>query len=84
MRGLKENVIIGKLIPAGTGSDTYQSIEPMLPGASVPTAAGLFGDVEVESADDALPQDPAEWLASLGASPCPDAPREDPTTRDTE
>ena len=39
MRGLKENVIIGKLIPAGTGSDTYQAIEPMLPGASVPTAA---------------------------------------------
>ncbi len=66
MRGLKENVIIGKLIPAGTGSDMYQSIEPMLPGASVPTAASLFGDVEVESADDSLPQDPAEWLASLG------------------
>ena len=76
MRGLKENVIIGKLIPAGTGSDTYQSIEPMLPGASVPTAAGLFGDVEIESSDDALPQDPAEWLASLGASPS-DAPASD-------
>ena len=68
MRGLKENVIIGKLIPAGTGSDTYQGIEPMLPDAAIPTAASLFGDVEVESADDALPQDPAEWLASLGAS----------------
>ena len=68
MRGLKENVIIGKLIPAGTGSDTYQSIEPMLPDAAVPTAASLFGDVEVDSAEDALPQDPAEWLASLGAS----------------
>ena len=73
MRGLKENVIIGKLIPAGTGSDTYQSIEPMLPDAAIPTAASLFGDVEVESADDALPQDPAEWLASLGASSA-DAP----------
>ena len=68
MRGLKENVIIGKLIPAGTGSDTYQSIEPMLPDAAVPTAASLFGDVDVDSAEDALPQDPAEWLASLGAS----------------
>ncbi|MEN8040895.1 MAG: DNA-directed RNA polymerase subunit beta' [Actinomycetota bacterium] len=68
MRGLKENVIIGKLIPAGTGSTAYQSIEPMLPDADVPTAAGLFGDVDVESADDALPSDPAEWLASLGAT----------------
>jgi len=67
MRGLKENVIIGKLIPAGTGSDVYQTIQPSLPDAQVPTAAGLFGDVEVEAATDALPADPAEWLASLGA-----------------
>jgi DNA-directed RNA polymerase subunit beta' len=71
MRGLKENVIIGKLIPAGTGSDAYQSIEPMLPDAEVPTAAALFGEVEVESADDTLPADPAEWLASLGAASAP-------------
>jgi DNA-directed RNA polymerase subunit beta' len=68
MRGLKENVIIGKLIPAGTGSDAYQAIQPMLPDAEVPTAAGLFGDVDVESVEDTLPADPAEWLASLGAA----------------
>ncbi len=68
MRGLKENVIIGKLIPAGTGSPKYQLVEPMIPGAAVPTAESLFGDVEVASADDSLPSDPAEWLASLGAS----------------
>ena len=43
MRGLKENVIIGKLIPAGTGSDSYQSIQPMLPDATVVSALGLFG-----------------------------------------
>jgi DNA-directed RNA polymerase subunit beta' len=67
MRGLKENVIIGKLIPAGTGSVAYQQIEPSLPDAQVPTAAGLFGDIELEAATDALPADPAEWLASLGA-----------------
>jgi DNA-directed RNA polymerase subunit beta' len=76
MRGLKENVIIGKLIPAGTGSTTYQGIEPMLPDAEVPSAAALFGDVEVESADDVLPSDPAEWLASLGAA-SPAAPAGD-------
>jgi hypothetical protein len=76
MRGLKENVIIGQLIPAGTGSTAYQSIEPMLPDAEVPTAAGLFGDVDIESADDSLPADPAEWLASLGAA-SPAAPSGD-------
>ena len=35
LRGLKENVIIGKLIPAGTGATRYQSIKPDLPEASV-------------------------------------------------
>ena len=65
MRGLKENVIIGKLIPSGTGSEHYQAIEPMLPDADVVTALGLFGDDIPESADAGLPADPAEWLASL-------------------
>jgi DNA-directed RNA polymerase subunit beta' len=73
MRGLKENVIIGKLIPAGTGSDTYQTIEPMLPEATVMSALGLFGELPEESAEDALPANPAEWLASLGASQTEDA-----------
>jgi DNA-directed RNA polymerase subunit beta' len=73
MRGLKENVIIGKLIPAGTGSDVYQRIQPMLPDAQVPTAAALFGDVDIETSDDTLPADPAEWLASLGSSTSDDS-----------
>jgi DNA-directed RNA polymerase subunit beta' len=30
--GLKENIIIGKLIPAGTGMHRYQDIEPFAPG----------------------------------------------------
>jgi DNA-directed RNA polymerase subunit beta' len=68
MRGLKENVIIGQLIPAGTGSKRYQKIEPMLPDANVISALGLFGDTPTETVADALPADPAEWLASLGAS----------------
>jgi DNA-directed RNA polymerase subunit beta' len=68
MRGLKENVIIGKLIPSGTGSEHYQAIEPMLPDASVVTALGLFGDEMPERADDSLPIDPAQWLASLGGT----------------
>ena len=67
MRGLKENVIIGKLIPAGTGAESYQSIRPMLPDATVVSALGLFGEEAAEGAQDTMPADPAEWLASLGA-----------------
>ncbi len=66
MRGLKENVIIGKLIPAGTGSTSYQEIQPSLPDATVMSALGLFGEAPAELTEDALPANPAEWLASLG------------------
>jgi DNA-directed RNA polymerase subunit beta' len=72
MRGLKENVIIGKLIPAGTGSDSYQEIQPNLPDATVVSALGLFGEGAPESAEEALPANPAEWLASLGAQDAED------------
>ena len=68
MRGLKENVIIGKLIPAGTGSVNYQAIQPMLPDATVVSALGLFGEAPLEGAGQALPANPAEWLASLGTN----------------
>jgi hypothetical protein len=43
--GLKENVIIGKLIPAGTGMVRYRSVTPVL--TEIPSAAyGVddFGD----------------------------------------
>ncbi len=36
LRGLKENVIIGKLIPAGTGMQQYRGIEPQLPASATP------------------------------------------------
>ena len=69
MRGLKENVIIGKLIPAGTGATEYQTLHPSLPGATTVASLGLLGDgVAPPSEDDGLPDDPAEWLASLGGS----------------
>jgi DNA-directed RNA polymerase subunit beta' len=68
LRGLKENVIIGKLIPAGTGADVYQAVQPSLPDATVVSALGLFGDAPTETAEEEeLPADPAQWLASLGA-----------------
>jgi hypothetical protein len=69
LRGLKENVIIGKLIPAGTGADEYQVVQPILPNATVMTPGDLFGDTLSDMGDssDELPANPAEWLASLGA-----------------
>jgi DNA-directed RNA polymerase subunit beta' len=68
LRGLKENVIIGKLIPAGTGADPYQAVQPLLPGATVISAESLFGGPpSARSDEEALPANPAEWLASLGA-----------------
>jgi DNA-directed RNA polymerase subunit beta' len=67
LRGLKENVIIGKLIPAGTGADPYQGVQPVLPGAAVVSAMSLFGGTAADSDEEVLPANPAEWLASLGA-----------------
>ncbi|MCZ6568199.1 MAG: DNA-directed RNA polymerase subunit beta' [Actinobacteria bacterium] len=69
MRGLKENVIIGQLIPAGTGATQYQTLQPSLPDATTVASLGLLGEgggAPVE--DEGLPDDPAEWLASLGNS----------------
>ncbi len=69
-RGLKENVIIGQLIPAGTGATEYQVLQPSLPGATTVASLGILGDGEggPPTADEGLPEDPAEWLASLGGS----------------
>jgi DNA-directed RNA polymerase subunit beta' len=67
LRGLKENVIIGKLIPAGTGAEPYQAVQPLLPGATVLSAESLFGAPSPRADEADLPANPAEWLASLGA-----------------
>ena len=67
LSGLKENVIIGTLIPAGTGSDAYQKLAPSLPGAPEVSELGFMeksSDIE-ESEEDSLPN-PAQWLAMLG------------------
>src|SRR5690606_5136745 len=52
--GLKENIIIGKLIPAGTGLAVYRDIE---------THAPDYQPMEYYSSD-GEEQDLAEWLAS--------------------
>jgi DNA-directed RNA polymerase subunit beta' len=53
--GLKENIIIGKLIPAGTGMPRYREFDINAPDYE-PMA---FYTSDEEAAD------PAEWLASL-------------------
>ena len=65
LSGLKENVIIGTLIPAGTGSEAYQSYTPSLPDAPEVSELGFMTSITEESEEDALPN-PAQWLAMLG------------------
>jgi DNA-directed RNA polymerase subunit beta' len=65
--GLKENVIIGRLIPAGTGVTEYRDLVPELPeGALEAVAHPYFADLSPEEAD--------EYLRSIGTS------RDDATT----
>jgi len=46
--GLKENVIIGKLIPAGTGFHTYRDRELIAPNATLESQGALDADAEVD------------------------------------
>src|SRR5947207_13089040 len=46
--GLKENVIIGKLIPAGTGFHTYQDRELIAPNATLESQGALDADAEID------------------------------------
>jgi DNA-directed RNA polymerase subunit beta' len=54
--GLKENIIIGKLIPAGTGMPEYRRIAPHAPD---------YVPMEYYSSEDDFGGDPAAYLASL-------------------
>src|SRR5204863_5587095 len=55
--GLKENIIIGKLIPAGTGMLRYRGLEIQAPE---------YEPLPFYSSD---VQDPAAWLANVGRDP---------------
>ncbi len=54
------------MVPAGTGAESYQTLQPVLPDAAAISALGIFGDASPEREEEALPANPAEWLASLG------------------
>jgi DNA-directed RNA polymerase subunit beta' len=51
--GLKENVILGKLIPAGTGYDVYLEALALAAGEAAALEAGENGDAEGEGQDEA-------------------------------
>jgi DNA-directed RNA polymerase subunit beta' len=73
--GLKENIIIGKLIPAGTGMERYQEILPYAPD---------YEPMEYFSSDDpgVDPANAAQWLANLGDAPAEDEPAIQATVTD--
>ena len=65
LNGLKENIIIGKLIPAGTGIGEYRNIAPKAPG---------YVPMDYYSSDDPDEQeDLSEWLATQAALATADA-----------
>ncbi|OGP53985.1 MAG: DNA-directed RNA polymerase subunit beta' [Deltaproteobacteria bacterium RBG_13_52_11] len=41
LRGLKENVIMGRLVPAGTGNPRYRDIRPVVEGGYTPVLEGI-------------------------------------------
>jgi DNA-directed RNA polymerase subunit beta' len=57
LKGLKENVIVGRLIPAGTGLSAYTRVELLTPGAEEAPAevAPLVIDNDLPSADEDEP-----------------------------
>ena len=65
LRGLKENVIIGKLIPAATGLRSYRNIE--LVTAGIPAEMDVFGDI-MPGRRDGVPLTPEEQWAALTGS----------------
>jgi len=65
LSGLKENVIIGTLIPAGTGSNAYQQLAPSLPDTPEVSDLGFMTESSDATEEDSLPN-PAQWLAMLG------------------
>jgi DNA-directed RNA polymerase subunit beta' len=62
--GLKENIIIGKLIPAGTGMGRYRDIEVDLPDAAGVSLRTYGFDEETE--------DLAAWLRDVGGPAGPE------------
>jgi DNA-directed RNA polymerase subunit beta' len=64
--GLKENIIIGKLIPAGTGMLRYRSVEVETPDAQ--RMSFWSSDLDGTEGAEGSPEDLAAWLRDVGRS----------------
>ena len=64
--GLKENIIIGKLIPAGTGMTRYRSVEVATPDAE--RMSFWSSDLEAGDVSEASTDNLASWLRDVGRS----------------
>jgi hypothetical protein len=72
--GLKENVIIGKLIPAGTGMSRYRSIRVVTTGdaaISDDEARAMWGLPPREVGDDEAAEAARELLGGVGLTSVP-------------
>jgi DNA-directed RNA polymerase subunit beta' len=69
--GLKENVIIGKLIPAGTGFAAAQGENLIEPGSE--EARALLGDLEERTSEEEDLQKTLELLNLYDQEPVPSA-----------
>jgi DNA-directed RNA polymerase subunit beta' len=52
LRGFKENVITGHLIPAGTGSERFQKLTPDKLGEELPPELDILEDSAAENASE--------------------------------
>jgi hypothetical protein len=64
--GLKENIIIGKLIPAGTGMTRYRSVEVATPDAE--RMSFWSSDLDAGEAGEPSTDNLASWLRDVGRS----------------
>ena len=55
LRGLKENVIIGRLIPAGTGAPAYKDLDIKVEEEGLPPLEPTFGEEEEETEELSTP-----------------------------
>jgi DNA-directed RNA polymerase subunit beta' len=80
LRGLKENVIIGKLIPAGTGLDYYQKLrEEAARLYEEEEAAAALAALAAENADDEDDEDDGESTTAEAGEQAGSVPEEAPT-----
>jgi len=60
LRGLKENVIMGRLIPAGTGLDVYRAMDIRMSdeemAAVLPEPEAMAAEVEAGLEPESLPE----------------------------